>query len=138
MSGKRLLNVIGVILVVLQLISYYGMSKTYVGLYPSDDCLYFSYVEESDLTIGKALFAIRAGVDRFGSGFGDLTHSDDIYRVPTDTQYASAMVRESLGRSSGGSGGLLVYDTILTISYCSSGILGIALMIISASSKKET
>lgn len=105
----------------------------YVGLFPNmDDLLYPSYTnDDSGLNIKKALFAINAGIDRFQSGFEDLLYSDDEYRIMTSTQIASAIIRESLNCSFGGSLGLTIYDIILTISYCFTGILGAILLIAS-------
>lgn len=135
---KRILAVTGIIFILIQVISFVGMSKMYVGLYPDmDDLLYPSYIrDDSGLNIKKALFAINVGIDRFQSGFEDLRYNDDEYRVMTSTQMASAMIRESLNCSSGGSLGLTIYDIILTISYCSTGILG-AILLIASNRVKE-
>jgi hypothetical protein len=104
----------------------------YVGLYPdNDDLLYPTYVEDSDMNLKKAMFAIDAGIDRFKSGFGDLAYGKDDYRIMTAKQMTSAMVRESLNCRYGGSFGLTVYDTILTISYCCTGIIGVILLVVS-------
>ena len=131
MKLKRLLTIIGIILIFIQIVSFIGMSKVYVGLYPdNDDLLYSTYSRKSDLTIKKALFAVEAGFDRFQSSFIDLTGNDK-YRVLTATQMTSAMVRESLGCSDGGSLGLTLYDAILTVSYLFTGLLGIGLLVTS-------
>ena len=138
MTKKSLLIILGIVLLLTQVISWVGMSKMYVGLYPDeDDLLYPNYTEESELNIKKAVFAIEAGVDRFMSGFEGLSYGEYDYRVMTSTQMASAMVRESLGCSSGGSTGLFVYDTLLTISYSFTGLLGIGLLIASTKADKS-
>lgn len=138
MTKKSLLIILGIILILVQIVNWGGMNKMYVGLYPdNDDLLYPNYTEESDLNIQKVLFAIRAGIDRFSTGFEDYSYGEYDYRVMTSTQIASAMVRESLGCSDGGSFGLFVYDTILTISYSLTGLLGIGLLIASAKADKD-
>lgn len=139
MSKKALLIVLGIVLILVQIVSWAGMSKMYVGLYPDDDDMLYptSYVEESNLNITKALFAISAGVDRFKSGFEDLSYGEYDYRVMTSTQMTSAMIRESLGCSNGGGVDLFVYDTILTISFFFTGLLGIGLLIASSKCKES-
>lgn len=137
MNTKKMLVFLGVALIVIQLLSYSGMAKMYVGLYPDfDDLLYPTYVKDSDFNAEKAMFAVGAGFDRFMSGFEDLTYGDDEYRVMTANQITSAMIRESLNCSSGGSLGLTVYDTILTISYCCTGIIGAILLFVSTKVKE--
>jgi hypothetical protein len=128
-SKKTILTIIGILLMAIQLLGFIGMSRMYVGLYPSSETLL--YVSPSSrnygLNIREAFFAIEAGTDRFNSSFEDLTFPEYEYRVPSATQYTSAMVRESLGCSVGGGFGLFVYDAILTISYCFVGIIGVCL-----------
>ena len=137
MNNKKMLVFLGVVLIVIQLLSYSGMSKMYVGLYPDfDDLLYPTYVKDSELNAEKAMFAVSAGFDRFVSGFEDITYGDDEYRVMTATQITSAMVRESLNCRSGGSFGLTIYDTILTISYWCVGIIGAILLFVSTKVKE--
>ena len=138
MSKKAPLIVLGIVLILVQIVSWAGMAKMYVGLYPDDDdLLYPTYVEESNLNITKALFAVEAGVDRFKSGFEDLSYGEYDYRVMTATQMTSAMVRESLGCSNGGGFDLFVYDTILTVSFFFTGLLGIGLLFVSAKCKES-
>lgn len=137
-SGKKTLIIIGVILLILQAVSFVGMSSMYVGLFPDgDDLIYPTNVRKSDLDTQKAMFAVEAGFDRFLSGFGDLTYGTDKYRVMTPTQITSAMIRESLNCSSGGSSGLTTYDLILATSYNTVGIIGIILLLASAMIKTK-
>ena len=138
MTNKKVLAMLGIVLVLIQLVSFLGMSRMYVGLYPDrDDLLYPTVIKsEQSLNSEKLLFAIEAGVDRFKSGFGDLTYSEDEYRVMTVTQMTSAMIRESLDCNHGGSTGLTLYDTILTISYWLTGIIGLILLLVSSIVKK--
>lgn len=138
MKLKRLpIILLGIILIIIQIISLIGMSKVYVGLYPdNDDLLYSTYSRKSDLTFKKALFAVEAGFDRFQSSFDDLTGNDK-YRFLSSTQMTSAMVRESLGCSDGGSLGLKIYDTILTVSYLFTGLLGVGLLVASRAIKES-
>ena len=139
MQKKKIIAILGIVLVVIQLVSFAGMSKMYVGLYPdSGDLIYPIYrIEESSLNIKKAMFAIEAGFDRFMSSFEDLTYGEYDYRVMTAEQITSVMIRESLNCSSGGSVGLFVYDTILTIAYAFPGILGAILIFVSSKIKKQ-
>lgn len=129
-ADRIILIVIGILLIIVQLLGFIGMSRMEVGLYPSSETL--SRVEQSseqsNLNIKMVLFAITAGTDRFVSSFDDLTFQKDEHRVTSVEQYASANLRESLGCSSGGSLGLVVYDTVLTISYYFIGILGVVLL----------
>ncbi len=128
--NKTILTVIGALLIIVQLLGFIGMARMDVGLYPSRETLFYvgPPSRDSGLNIRMAFFAIKAGMDRFGSSFEDLTFPIDEYRVSSATQYASAMIRESLGCSGSGSFGLYVYDAILTISYCSVGIIGVGLI----------
>lgn len=138
-NAKKTLVIISVCLFILQVLSFSGMSKVQVGLYPdNDDFLYpRSPSSSSGLNAKMALFAIDAGIDRFISGLEDLSYEKYDYRVMTSTQMASAMIRESLDCSSGGSVGLVVYDTILTISYSFPSIIGGILLFISSKVKKQ-
>lgn len=131
MKNKSVLVILGIVLTVLQLVSFIGMSRMYVGLYPDrDDLLYPTKLTTGEsLNAKKFLFAIEAGADRFNSSFEDLTYSEDEYRSMTATQIASAMVRESLDCSKGGSIGLTIYDIVLTFSYSFIGILGIGFLL---------
>lgn len=136
-SGNKAFIVIAVLLIVVQLVSFCGMSRMYVGLYPDgDDLLYPSYTSRSGLNIKKALYAITAGFDRFETGFTDLTYGDE-FRVMTAEQMASAMVRDSLGAGSNKTFGLFIYDAILTISYWFVGIVGATLLVISLAVKRK-
>jgi len=127
--SKLSLIVVGIVYIIGQLVAFIGMSRMYVGLYPSSDNLMEPiYCEESGLNAGTLLFAVTAGIDRFDSSFKDLTFPKDKYRVPTAEQYASAMIRESLGCSRDGSFGLVVYDIVLAISYSLLGIAGAILL----------
>ena len=136
---KKTLIIFSVCLLVVQALSFGGMSKMYVGLYPDKgDLLYPTYVRrDSDLNIKKALFAIEAGTDRFLTSFEDLTYDKYDYRFMTAKQMTSAMIRESLNCSSGGSVGLFIYDAILTATYAFPGILGAILMFVSFKIKKQ-
>lgn len=126
---KAILIVLSLVLIVVQVLGFIGMSRVRVGLYPdSESGLVHISSSKSDLTIKMVLFAVEAGTDRFASSLEDLTFPDGKYRGLTAEQYASAMIRESLGCSDGGSFGLIVYDTVLTISYCFVGILGFLLL----------
>ena len=134
MSNKKVIIVIAILLLILQGIGFYGLSKSMVGLYPDqlDVQVSRTYVFTSPLTAKKLMHSVSAGFDRFKTSFGDLTLKKYEYRTPTETQYASIQIRESLGCASGGSGGLFLYDAGLTISYCFTGIVGVVLLILSA------
>lgn len=131
-ENKNILIVLGIFLIVVQILGFIGMSRMEVGLYPSSDTLLRvpQSSEQSKLNIKMVFFAIMAGADRFGSSFEDLTFPENEHRISSVDQYASAYLRESLGCSSGGSFGLIVYDTVLTISYYFIGILGVVLIIL--------
>lgn len=134
MKAKKVLLYIGVLLIIIQALSYFGMSRMRVGLFPdAGDLPYPQIINRSGLNFKMALFAVGAGIDRFNLGFEDLTFAKEDYRVMSATQMASAMIRESLSFSNGI--GLVVYDTILTISYCFPGIAGAALVFISRRTK---
>ena len=131
-NSNLILVVIGIILILIQIINYCGVSRMYTGLFPDNEhMLYPNYsISESNLNIKEVFFAFEAGWDRFASGFEDLTFPEDEWRVNTATQIASAYVRESLGCSDGGSFGLIVYDFFVLISYCTVGIIGVVLLIL--------
>lgn len=126
MNTKKVLIVLGVVLLIVQALSCFGMSRMYVGLYPDyDDLLYPVFSQErSNLNSNKILFAVEAGFDRFMSGFGDISFDVSEYRDMSAKQITSAMIRESLGCSDGGSSDLKIYDTILALSYYFWGIIG--------------
>ena len=129
-TTKTILLILGFALIFVQILGFMGMSRVNVGLYPSAESLSSTYSSSrSDLNIKKILFAVEAGTDRFASSLEDITFPEDEYRVATAEQYTSAYVRESLGCSDGGSFGLMIYDTVLTISYCFVGILGLCLLL---------
>ena len=130
-TTKAILLILGFALIFIQILGFIGMSKTDVGLYPSKES--FStpiFSSRSDLNIKMVFFAVEAGTDRFASSLEDLTNSEDKYRTSTSEQYASAYIREALGCSDGGSFGLIIYDAVLTISYCFVGILGFLLLFV--------
>lgn len=132
-NHKNTLIVIGIILVIVQIVGFIGMSRMYVGLYPTAKMVSSYYrpsKNNSNLTIAKMFFAIQAGLDRFESSFEDLTFPEDEYRSVTVTQMVSSEIREDLGCSKGGSFGLFIYDTILTIAYCFMGILGVVMFVL--------
>ena len=64
-----------------------------------------------------------------------MTYPLDEWRTISSIQYASAFIRESLGCSSGGSFGLIVYDFFVLLSYWLVGIIGIILLIIATKMK---
>ena len=131
MKKSSFLMIIGVILIIIQAINWAGVKRMYVGLFPDKDIsLYYSNVAESNLNLKKTVFAFTAGFDRYISGFEDLTFPEDEYRVPTATQYASAIVRESLGCSEPSPDfGLYIYDICVFIGYAFFGLIGLALFI---------
>lgn len=131
---KIILVVLGLLLILIQLINYCGVSRMRVGLLPDDELLsYPGYItNDGNLNIKMVFFAFEAGFDRFASGFEDLTFPEDEWRVASATQYASAMFRESLGCSDGGSFGLIVYDFFVILSYCLVGIIGMVFLILAA------
>ena len=129
-DNKKILIVIGILLIIFQLFAFIGMSRMKVGLYPSRATMpnISPSYSGSKLNIKMALFAIQAGGERFSTSFEDITFPKDEYRMPSVDQYTSAYLREALGCSRGGSFGLIVYDTILTISYFFLGIVGAVLL----------
>ena len=130
-SANIVLIIIGVLLILVQIINYCGVSRMYTGLFPDNEHMLYPYsIGESNLNIKKVFFAFEAGWDRFASGFEDLTYPEDKWRVNTSTQIASAHVRESLGCSDGGSFGLFIFDFFVLVSYCSVGIIGGVLLIL--------
>ena len=134
---KVFLAILGIFLIIIQIANYCGVSRMYTGLFPDNEhMLYPQYVSKSEFNPKMIFLAIESGLDRFGSGFEDLTYPKDKWRVSTSTQYASANIRESLGCSTGGGFGLFIYDTFVLISYCSLGIIGFVLLMISI--KKRT
>ena len=132
-NHKNILIVIGIILIIVQIVSFIGMSRVYVGLYPTNKMVYSYYhppKNESNFNIQKMFYAIKAGLDRFESSFEDLTFPEGEYRSVTVTQMVSSEIREDFGCSKGGSIGLFIYDTILTIAYCFVGILGVVMFVL--------
>ena len=131
------LKIIGFILIALQLFSVICVSVADVGLYPDGSAL--DYVDEykpTELNFQMVLYAATAGVDRLACSIEELfAVTDDPYAHVensglTTSQIASARAREALGCSHGKSVGLVIYDIILTISYCAVGVLGVVLVLI--------
>ena len=135
-SIKVFLAIVGIVLILIQVINYCGVSRMYTGLFPDNEhMLYPQYVSESEFNPKMILLAIESGLDRFASGFEDLTYPQDEWRVNTSTQYASANIRESLGCSGGGGFGLFIYDAFILISYCWLGIIGFILLMVAIKKK---
>ena len=130
-ENKNILIGLGIFLIIVQLIGFIGMSRMEVGLYPSmDTSLHTSTSSErAELNVKMVFFAIKAGVDKFASSLEELAFQESEHLILSPNQYASAYIREALGCSSGGSFGLIVYDTVLAISYSSIGIIGAVLII---------
>lgn len=142
MSMRKVFSILALLMFVVQGICYYGMSKSWLGLYPTtlDVGLYATHVEETPLNAKKALFAFTAGFERLGQSFDDLSNDEDpyssvSYRPATANQMASAIIRESLSRRSGVSFGLFIYDALLTASFLTPAWIGVALYIFSLRSK---
>lgn len=135
-SKKKIFAIIGIILILIQAIAYYGMSGEYIGLYPDfHDILFYSPssyipVERIPISASSFAFGLQAGLDRFFTSFSDLAYPKTEYRPMTATQIASYMFRESFGCEDGGSIDLVLYDTALTVSYFSVGIIGLILVAI--------
>ena len=130
---KRCFLGFGVALIVIQLISVFGISCADTGIWPGNKTLWPPIQSRGDstLNIKEMLFAFVAGFDRFLSGFGDLIyHLRDERRALSAIQYASAYIREALGCSHGGSFGLVIYDFFVLLSYCTAGIVGAILLTI--------
>ncbi len=125
------LAVIGIVLIAIQIINYFGVARVYTGLFPDNNSLlYPNYaIEKTNINIREILFAFQVGIDRFASGFVDL-FIKDIWRTNSSIQIASAYVRESLGCSDGGSFGLFIYDFLVVLSYCTVGIIGVVLLVL--------
>lgn len=138
-TKNRILSIVGIILIVIQIAAFIGMSRVYVKLFPAgSDLLRPSYSQrDSGLNVGKSMYAVVAGLDRFRSSFEDLFSSKDNYRPMTSTQMTSAMIRESLGCSDGGGLGLLIYDALLIISYCTVGIAGVVILLIAVNKQNR-
>ena len=135
-SKRKTLAIIGIILIIIQAIAYYGMSGEYIGLYPDfHDILFYSpssYISVERIPINPSSFAfgLQAGLDRFFKSFSDLAYPKTEYRPMTAIQIASYLFRQSFGCDDGGSVDLVLYDTALTVSYFSVGIIGLILIII--------
>lgn len=135
MDKKKVLIILGVILIVLQLASIYGVSRMYVGLFPDKNSDIFQSNSDEDrfsINVKAASFALEAGFDRFKSGFEDITFPKDEYRDMSVTQRISARLREAYGCSDGGSIDLIIYDFLLIVSFSFVGLVGIALLIAAA------
>ena len=134
--SKKTLIIIGIVLIILQIVSFSGMSKMFIGLYPDYDDLMFGTrsVEPSEFNARMGVFAISAGLERFFVGIEDIFYDEYEYRPLSSTQITSAMIRSSLDN---GSFDLTVYDTILTISYSLTGILGVCLLLAGMKGKSE-
>lgn len=137
-SKIHALHIIGVILIIVQVISFIGLSHGY-SLYPKYTPYYHTPVERSELTFGMILVAAQAGFDRFELGISDLIAGDESanYHPGSATQMMSSSIREALGSQEDGSFGLFVYDTILTVFYCVVGIMGFVLMLIGTKIKRK-
>lgn len=138
-SNKNILIIIGVILIVLQVLSLFGLSNSDYGLYPDNSIFLspgYSSDAESGLSFRMVLHAMSSGIERFTDSFGTLSDSDE-YTPPSSTQMTSAMIREGLGCNDGGGFGLIVYDTVATIFYLLAGIIGIILVIVGIRAKRK-
>lgn len=135
-SKRKTLAIIGIILIIIQAIAYYGMSGEYIGLYPDfHDILNYSPssyipVERISINASSFTFGLQAGFDRFFTSFSDLAYPKTEYRPMTAIQIASYMFRESFGCDDGGSIDLILYDTALSVSYFSVGIIGLILVVL--------
>ena len=137
MKTKTAIILFAIFLILIQLISYIGMQKVYVGLYPEiTDMLYPNFFYSSGgPVIRKLFFAVQAGINRFSTSFSDLTFNwETDYYSMNATQMVSAYCRDSLRnyRTDYNTYNYLwMYDIILTVSYCIPGLTGLALLKIS-------
>ncbi len=140
-AKKNIKFIIGVILILVQLVSFIGMRNAQTGLYLDREDLLYGYSvngEDSHLTAGMLGNAFRIGFGRFFSSFGDFSSDDYYHYEPLSTaQITSVMIREGLGCSKSGGVGLFVYDAVLTISYGFVGIIGIGLIVCSLLKREE-
>ena len=133
-NNKKPLAIMGLILIIVQLLSIIGLSRSHIDLYlDNNDLWYPNYSSiEPGLSVPKIVSAVEAGIDRLDTSFEDLLRKSGEYRTMTAAEITTARVRESLNCSDGGSFGLIVYDIVLTFSYCSIGIVGIILVLLSS------
>lgn len=139
MKYRAILAVFGIFFIILQILAFIGISRSYDSLYSCKTTLFvYTETKNTHLTFKQATFAITAGSDRFWSSIQDLQRSEDEYIPPSANHYASMYIREDLGCCAGGSFGLFIYDVILTISFCFSGIIGIALLLCAGLLKRKS
>jgi hypothetical protein len=135
--NKKVCAILGLALILIQAVAFYGMSGEITGLYPDMEDIWdhgSSYVSPPDpgkITIMKFFFGLTAGADRFTASFVDLFHDRYEYRPMSSEQVTSALLRESFGCYDGGSVDLILYDSALTISYSIVGIIGLFFIILS-------
>ena len=132
MKLRTFVVIFGVILILVQAIAFIGMNRMYVGLYPDLLDTYspnFFYTRDVNI-FSDLMFAVNAGYERFMTSFSDLTFDiENEYRLMSPTQIASAYIRDSL-KYEPVPNFLFMYDTVLTISYCFTGIIGCILLLI--------
>ena len=130
-SKEKMFAIIGIILIIIQIIAYYGMSGEFIGLYPDwEDILNYTLlgyipVESMKINASSFAFGLKAGFERFIDSFSDLAYSKVEYRPMTTTQITSYILRKSFGCDDGGSIDLVLYDSALAVSYFSVGIIGL-------------
>ena len=146
-------TILGIILIVIQVLGIASVSFAKVGLYPRGENVdYVSEVQAADLDFQKITCAAVAGIDRLVFSIEEMiTTTEDITKEEADViieqdiwyetedkenfgltpiQIQSAHNREDLGCGRGLNISLIIYDIIVTISFCMVGIIGALLVVI--------
>lgn len=131
MKNGKIRIVVGWILVLLQVVSWFGLSSANMKLWnDADDTYQYISSSSSDLNFAEWCFAFEIGNEKFTSSFTNMFAIEDEYIPLTPNEYASIYIRESLGaRDENYSFSLFLFDFNIFIGYMFYGVLGLLLLV---------
>lgn len=131
MKNGKIRIVVGWILLLLQVVSWFGLSSANMKLWnDADDTFQYIPSSSSNLNFAEWCFAFEIGNEKFTSSFTNMFTNEDEYISLTSNEYASIYIRESLGaRDENYNFSLFLFDFNLLIGYMFYGILGLLLLV---------
>lgn len=131
MKNGKIRIVFGWILVVLQVVSWFGLSSANMKLWnDADDTYQYISSSSSSLNFAEWCCAFEIGNEKFINSFDNMFAKEDEYIPLTSNEFLSIYIRESLGaRDENFSFSLLLFDFNILIGYMFYGILGLFLLI---------
>ena len=131
MKNGKIRILVGWILVILQVVSLFGLSSANMKLWNNaNDTYQYISSSSSNLNFAKWCYAFEIGNEKFTNSFDNMFAKEDEYISLTANEFASIYIRESLSaRDKKYSFSLFLFDFNILIGYLFYGILGLLLLV---------